>query len=137
MMTVTARITRDTYLDTIPEWGGATIDLETGYTLPKGINCYAVATKPKGISTLSIPANVSVDVFTMAFNLAVAEFTGIAPYLGIFHDAGTHTIQFDPVTVVATREEVDELSNTYPITGGAFNFATGEAYWPERANTNA
>lgn len=110
-------------------WGGATVS-RLGFTLPDDTDGYAVTVKPKGMATIRIPDDSPLSVFASAWGRAQEEFFPVADFVGIFHDDTLHSIDFDPVAVVATREEVDRLAEKYPVVGGAYEFASGNGYWP-------
>ena len=124
---------RDLYDRARQSWGGATIDLIAGGTVPDGIDMYAVAVTSAYGDTLKIPEDASYEQFVSAYDQARAAFRN-AGWLGIFHDDNDKTIHFDAVTVT-TREGVDYLYSTgiYPVDGGAYHFATGKGYWPQRS----
>jgi hypothetical protein len=103
-------------------WGGATIDLSTGDALPDGMDAYAVAVG----QTVTIPVTASLAEFADAY----ARADRSATHLGIFHDADHGVIEFDAVRVVKTTAEVDALYRESAFSGGAYNFATGDGYWP-------
>jgi hypothetical protein len=120
------------YRRTREPWGGATVHTEFSELIPDETDAYAVTVKPPGMATVSIPENSSPAEFTAAFNRALEVF-GSATYLGVFHDSGKHTVEFDPVEIVKTTDEVDEIARTHPVVGGAYHFATGNGYWPATA----
>ncbi len=112
-------------------WGGATIQLSTNQFVPDGIDAYALTVKENGQKTIEIPASADFSFFSAAFLDAMLAFSD-AEYLGIFYDYLKGVIEFDPVIVVKTKAEVNELSKRYPVTGGAYHFLTGKGYWPDR-----
>lgn len=126
------------YAETQKSWGGCTINLNTLEWVPDGIDAYACAVTPSKLGpngfhsgTIEIPESATFAEFEHAVSVAVGEFKGTATYLGIFHDDKKGTIDFDAVEVVATTEEVDALHKIRPVVGGAYNFATGDGYWPQ------
>ena len=97
--------------------------------MPDGTDAYAVSLRPAGMTSVSIPEHATFSEFEHAFTVALIRY-GVSPYLGIWHDSDAGVIEFDPVDVVGTRAEVDALGAIYPVAGGAYNFATGDGYYP-------
>lgn len=125
------------YAEVQKSWGGATVNLNTGEFVADGIDAYACAVTPDVLGpngfhagTIEIPESATFAEFEHAVSVAVGEFKGVATYLGIFHDDKKGTIDFDAVEIVSTTDEVDALHKTRPVIGGAYNFATGDGYWP-------
>lgn len=116
------------YTQVSKSWGGCTIDLSTTQAVTR-TDGYGVSLRPWGMQSVSIAEDASYETFTQAFNTALITY-GVSPYLGIFHDDKRGTIEFDPVDIVGTLAEVDALGTIYPVSGGAYSFATGEGYWP-------
>jgi len=107
-------------------WGGATISAD-GFMVPDGADAYAVAISP----TVSVFENSSFPTFVRAFDAVMADMSD-TNYIGVFHDDVKKTIDFNVVAVVDTRAEVDALyAAGVPMPGGAYNFATGDGYWPQ------
>jgi hypothetical protein len=107
-------------------WGGATIRHD-GFMVDNRADAYAVAISP----TTSIHESASFDLFVSAFDSVLADM-GDATYIGVFHDNAKSTIDFNLVTVVSTRDEVDALyAAGHPMPGGAYHFATGDGYYPQ------
>lgn len=117
------------YVTRVP-WGGVTLVRATGEAILAGSELYAVTVKPLSLATIRIPALSDLQTFLAAFAEAWETFKPYGDCLGIFHDADYETIDFDPTTVVKTQAEVDALFCGHPDFGGAYNFATGEAYYP-------
>jgi hypothetical protein len=117
------------FLATSESWGGYTIHWASFRSVAQKCDAYAVTVKDIGEETISIPADADYDIFEHAFMKACANFD--ASYLGIFHDDVKGTIDFDPVVVVATTAEVDQLAIDHNVVGGAYHFATGNGYWPQ------
>jgi hypothetical protein len=115
------------FYETKKSWGGATIGMETLDIVPDGIDAYACAVSEH---TIDIPEGPDFLAFSNAFNQAYHDFYGKAVFLGVFHDDDKHTIDFDAVEIVGTTDEVDALNRTRPVIGGAYNFKTGNGYWP-------
>lgn len=110
-------------------WGGLTMDTYTTFPVPDGIDAYAVSALRLDEQGISIPEYASFIEFLVAYNDAQAKFN--APYLGIFHDDSKGTIDFDPVVLAWSTEQVDTLYRLgYPVAGGAYHFTDGIGYWP-------
>lgn len=114
----------DAYRASLESWGGVTIHLASMQEVTPSTG-YAVAVT----DTLSIPHGSDSDTFTAAMRHALEEFTG-HDYMGVFHDDEKGTVEFNGVRIVDTVAEVDELAKHFPIAGGAYEFATGNGYWP-------
>ncbi len=114
------------FYETKKSWGGATIGMLTFDIVPDGIDAYACADG----ETITIPEGPDYLAFSNAFNQAYHDFCGMTTFLGVFHDDEKHTIEFDAVEIVGTTDEVDALNRTRPVIGGAYNFKTGNGYWP-------
>jgi hypothetical protein len=50
--------------------------------------------------------------------------------LGVFHDDKLGTIEIDPTIIVATTDEVDSVVAYNGATGGAYDYNSGNGYWP-------
>lgn len=136
MDTQTRLTAHDLFTRVQAPWGGATVTTHGGEAVPDGIDAYAVTIKPEGVETISLPEDATEAQFTAAYDSATALFTW-APFVGVFHDDAKGTIDIDPVAVVSDRGQVDSLAEIYPVVGGAYNFATGEGYWPTNSVHNA
>ena len=115
-------------------WGGATIDARTGEFLASDADRYALTVKDPGFETVSVPEGASKAEFEAAMTEARDKFRPILErrdhYLGVFHDDDLGRIDFDPVTVVDTLEQVETIGAATRAIGGAYNFADGNGYWP-------
>lgn len=111
-------------------WGGATVSQATGALAGAG---FAVAVPGERFGeTITIPGDAAYSRFCVAFDEARVMFT--APWLGVFHDADAGVIEFDPVLVVADEAAVDALfAAGFPVAGGAYDFGSGNGYWPAGA----
>ena len=117
------------YARSLLSWGGATVSRDDWQAVPDGIDAWAVSLKLPGQDSIQVPEDPSWQEFSDAWDKAVANYD--SPYLGVFHDDGQHSVQFDPVAVVGTTEEVDALYDQgYPVDGGAYGFLEGNGYWP-------
>jgi hypothetical protein len=123
-------ILTDLYDTVTRPWGGATIDMRAGDIVDITGEGYAFSAKPTGVNTLSIPETASFEEFRSAWFEALDMFAGMADYLGIFHNDNKGTIDFDPTIVVKTRAEVDQYAKIFPILDGAYEFHTGNGYYP-------
>jgi hypothetical protein len=117
------------YARSLLSWGGATVDTKTWELVPDGIDAYAVSLRLPSQKSITIPQGASWEQFSDAWDKAICEYD--SPYVGVFHDDTERTIQFDPVAVVGSTQEVDDLyCQGYPVGGGAYHFATGNGYYP-------
>ena len=116
------------------EWGGATIDSHTGEALPEGIDKYALTVKGPGLSSESVPIDADQATFDAALERAKKRFgkelESQQHYLGIFRDEDSNRIDFDPVLVVDTLEDVETIGSFTNAVGGAFHFASFDGFWP-------
>lgn len=122
-------------------WGGATVDAHTGMPLPQGSDKFALSVKPAGMTTVSLPENSSREAFDAAMDRARAQFRpqleAKQSYLGIFHDDDNNRIDIDPVTVVDTVADVEQIGAYTHAIGGAYHFATGNGYFPPHVAAGA
>ena len=123
-----------TYPKVLEPWGGATIDSKTGVPLEDGVDAYAITVKPAGMEHVSIPEGASEAQFNAAMDQALARFGAELDrqqrYLGVFHDDENHRIDIDPVLVVSTLAEVEQIGSYTRAVGGAYRFSDGNGYWP-------
>ena len=120
------------YREMQKDWGGATVNQNTGAWVPQGIDAYAVTET----DTLSIDENASKAEFARAYTNAQSRF-GSSPYIGVFHDNAKGTIDFNGTQVVKTTADVDRLfAQGNPVSGGAYHFKTGNGYWPQGRPTS-
>jgi hypothetical protein len=131
-------------------WGGATINSHTGTFIGDTANDVAKKTaqaEGKGFGTdrygitvrkpdqhgISVTPGASRETFHAAMDHARASYPQIANrggHLGVFHDADTGTIDIDPVQVVRTPQEVEQVGAATHAIGGAYHFASGNGYFP-------
>jgi hypothetical protein len=127
-------IKRTVYAEVQKPWGGATIDPRTGRELPQGADLYALSTKPDGMDTTSVGEHATRAEFDEAMDIARGkygrELARGGAYLGIFHDDDNARIDIDPVTIVATPDDVESIGAYTHAIGGAYHFATGNGYFP-------
>jgi hypothetical protein len=128
------KITDDAWEQTRESWGGATYDAHTGKALPQGVDAYALTVKPAGMDSVSVPTGASREAFEEAMNAARKKFAKELSYqqhyLGVFNDADSGRIDFDPVLVVNSRTDSEEIGAYTKNVGGAYNFSDGNGYWP-------
>lgn len=127
-------IKRAAYTEVQKPWGGATIDPRTGREIPQGADLYALSTKPDGMDTTSVGEHATRAEFDEAMDIArskyARELARGGAYLGIFHDDDNARIDIDPVTIVATPDDVESIGAYTHAIGGAYHFATGGGYFP-------
>lgn len=128
------QIKRDSYAEARKSWGGATIDAHTGKALESDADAYAITVKPNGLSSVSVPENADYREFDNAMNTALKRFGGQLAqqqhYLGVFHDDDEGRIDIDPVVVVHSLQEVEEIGAYTHAIGGAYHFKSGDGFWP-------
>ena len=123
---------RHAYAETRKPWGGTTFQWSSYRTVLDGSDAYAVSVKPEGQHSVAVARDADYATFEAAFMHAATVFGG--SYIGVFRDEDLDgEIHFDPVEVVATTAEVDEIAKTHPVVGGAYHFATGNGYWPQNS----
>jgi HK97 family phage portal protein len=126
-------VKQSAFVETQKSWGGQTIDSHTGEPISPKTGWAATGRDP-GQSTTSIPENVTAQEFSLAMDSAKAAYgdqlarAGYA--LGVFHDDDKHVIEIDPTVVLNSTAEVDAVVAYNGATGGAYDFATGDGYWP-------
>lgn len=115
-------------------WGGVTIDAHTGELIPDGADRFAVTVKPPGIGTISVPEGASEAEFDRAMDQALQQFGPLLEsanfHLGIFHDDENNRIDIDPVLVVDSQGQAEEIGAYTHNIGGAYRFSDGNGYWP-------
>lgn len=115
-------------------WGGATIDAHTGQVLESTADKYALSVKPAKTPKVSVPEDASEKQFRTAMDHALETYRPVLErqsyYLGVFHDDDNHRIDFDPVVVVDTPDEVERIGAYAHSVGGAYHFKTGNGYFP-------
>ena len=132
------------YEETRKQWGGVTIDPVTGedYKPPaRASGPYAISVKSPGQPGISIPINASQDQFNSAMDLARQSYArqlgAKSHYLGVFTDNDKGTIDIDPVAIVDTPEQVEAIGAYTKSIGGAYDFATGNGYFPPYIKGNS
>lgn len=115
------------------KWGGQTLDPETGRAVKRSKG-FSLEVRAPGEKQLSVHEDADEDTFNAMMDRARKEYAekleGSQVYLGVFRDDDNHRIDFDPVTIVATEDEVDALGAYTHAVGGAYNFSTGNGHFP-------
>lgn len=106
--------------------GGATVDLGTGQTVSRD-HGWAVATGDNGYHR-SVSPGAEYGEFIMAV-LTVSVHTPQGQYLGVFYDVDENRIDIDSVYLTDSRDEAIAVGVASHSTGGAYDFATGNAVW--------
>jgi hypothetical protein len=104
-------------------WGGVTIDLRTVQAVSR-TSGWAVTTG----NTVSLPDTTGPVEFADAI-LSLARNVPAGQYLGVFHDSDKHAVEFDSVFIAETAEDAIAVGVARHATGGAYDFATGNALW--------
>lgn len=121
------------YHATRKSWGGQTINPATGNPVSPAKG-YSISIRNPGQPTVAVAPDASRLEFNQAMDKAKADFAeqlaGSKTYLGVFKDDDNNVIDIDPVTIVETPEEVDSLGAYTHAVGGAYDFATGDGYFP-------
>jgi 2'-5' RNA ligase len=115
------------------KWGGQTLDPATGRAIERSKG-FSLEVRAPGEKQLSVSEDADEDTFNAMMDRAKEEYAdklqGSEVYLGVFRDDDNHRIDFDPVTIVGTEEEVDALGAYTHAVGGAYNFSTGNGHFP-------
>ncbi len=116
------------------EWGGMTINARTGEALAPDEDKFALTVKPPGISTVSVPVDVTEAQFDKAMDKAFKQFGPLLErgnhHLGIFRDDDENRIDIDPVVVVGSQDEAEAIGSYTHNVGGAYRFSDGNGYFP-------
>jgi len=125
------------YANTRKPWGGGTINPATGrdikLTSGREVGPFALTVKDEGQHTVSVPIDAPQKEFNAAMLRAKKSFpqlSGQDHYLGVFRDDDKGTIDIDPVLIVDTPEQVETIGAYTHASGGAFDYATGNGYFP-------
>jgi hypothetical protein len=93
------------------------------------------------MGTVSIPETASETEFGAAVDKAMIRFAGELEkgqrHLGIFHDDENHRIDIDPVLVVDSLSDVEQIGAYTHAIGGAYSFKDGQGYWPPHVAESA
>lgn len=135
------QIKADAWEKTRESWGGVTIDAHTGQPLDTHADKFALSVKKTGMHTVSVPEHATQDEFNAALDQAQARFRGLLEgsqsFLGVFHDDENNRIDIDPVLVVDTKAEVEEIGAYAHSIGGAYHFASGDGFYPPHVAASA
>lgn len=125
------------YAATRKPWGGGTINPTTGrdirLTSGKREGPFSLSVKDEGQDTVSIPIDAPQKDFNAAMLIARHRFPQLAGkdhYLGVFRDDDKGTIDIDPVAIVDTPRQVERIGAYTHASGGAYDYATGDGYFP-------
>ena len=131
-------IQRSSYQAAQEPWGGATIDAHTGET-QSGESGYALTARPPGVDTISVPEGASQAEFNAAMDQARQTYADQLAIegmnLGVFHDDALNRIDIDPVLMLDSLDQVESIGAYTNATGGAYNFADGNGYWPPHVSS--
>lgn len=123
-------ITSSAHAASSEPWGGATYNAKTGKPLSPGANSYAVTAKEPGQAQISVKPGAKPEEFQAAMSKARESMPAHATHLGVFHDADKGRVDIDPVTVVNSRQKVEQVGAYTQAKGGAFHFRSGNGYYP-------
>lgn len=135
------KLVRHAYKETRTPWGGTTIHTGTGTRVHPDSWGYALTTRAPGTPEISVPHDASHEEFGKAMRRArevhgdMLQHRGA--HLGVFRDEDKKTIDFDPVTLVHKREDVDDIGAFTRATGGAYYYRDGDGYWPPHVSEEA
>jgi hypothetical protein len=126
---LSAELGQEAWFATRERWGGLTVDLsaaqtvrrDSGWAVPTG------GTRETGYHRSVSPA-AGYGEFVSAL-AEVANYTPPGQYLGVFYDADENRIDIDTVYVTDNRDDAIAVGVAAHSTGGAYDFATGEALW--------
>lgn len=122
------------YAEAQKDWGGVTVDTHTGHEVRPDADAYAITTRNPGTSAIAISEKASKAEFHDALKKAriqhAQELSRKGAHLGVFHDNDKGTIDIDPVTVVNSLKDVEEIGAYTHAVGGAYHFKSGNGYWP-------
>jgi hypothetical protein len=115
-------------------WGGQTIDPATGQAVEPD-HGYALTIRDAHHSDpISVPIDASQQELSAAMDEAKTRYAGKlqgkSVYLGVFRDDDENRVDIDPVAIVQTPEEVEALGAYCHSIGGAYDFSTGDGYFP-------
>lgn len=135
------KLVRHAYKETRTPWGGTTIHTGTGTRVHPDSWGYALTTRAPGTPEITVPHDASHEEFGKAMRRArevhgdMLQHRGA--HLGVFRDEDKKTIDFDPVTLVHKREDVDDIGAYTRATGGAYYYRDGDGYWPPHVSEEA
>lgn len=120
---------QEAYDHTRAAWDGVTIDLGAMQTVRRSTG-YAVSTGGDVHTGYhrDLPEGASLPEFLKAI-CEVARHTPDGQYLGVFHDSELPRIDIDTVYLTESRDDAIAVGVAAHSTGGAYDFATGNALW--------
>lgn len=121
---LSAALRLDAWMSTRLAWGGRTIDLSAAQPVLRSSG-WAVAT---GHHHTEISPDASFADFTEAMVTASLR-TPAGLYLGVFYDADNDRIDIDTSYLTDNRDDAIAVGVAAHSTGGAYDFATGDALW--------
>ena len=123
-----------TYHEIQKPWGGVTINSDTGAPFPQGADVYALTARPPGVKPITLPENPSPEEWHAAMDAARQAYGDILSreghHLGVFHDDDLKRVDIDPTIIVDNPHDVETIGSYTHNIGGAYNFATGNGYFP-------
>jgi hypothetical protein len=119
------------------EWGGMTVDAHNAQVIDPDEG-FALTVKHPGMETVTVPIGASQEDFDAGMDEAMQRFGGDengplwmdGAHLGVFRNEDTGTYDFDPVLVLDSVEEVEQVGAYTHGVGGAYSYADGLGYWP-------
>jgi hypothetical protein len=119
------------------EWGGMTVDAHNAQVIDPDEG-FALTVKHPGMETVTVPIGASQEDFDAGMDEAMQRFGGDengplwmdGAHLGVFRNEDTGTYDFDPVLVLDSVEEVEQVGAYTHSVGGAYSYADGLGYWP-------
>lgn len=117
-------VAQEAWFATREPWGGLTVDLRTVQSVSRD-HGYAVPTG--GYHTSVSPAAEYGE-----FVAALARTAYLLPdgqYLGVFYDLDENRIDMDSVYLTDSLDDAIAVGVASHSTGGAYDFATGDAVW--------
>lgn len=129
-------------------WGGATVNSHTGHIIGdtseevaaknagkggRGNSGYGITVKNPGQDSISVSPKAGRGEFHKAMDEARERFPQIANkggHIGAFHDADEGRIDIDPIQVVRTKNQVEQVGAYTRAVGGAYHFKSGNGYFP-------
>ena len=133
------RVKGSAYRASRASWGGQTIDPATGQPIERDEG-FSVSVRRPGQPHISVPEKADEETFNEAMNRArheYAEQLGSAQcYLGVFRDDKKKTVDIDPVYIAKDTDEVESIGAYTHAVGGAYDFKTGNGYFPPHVRTS-
>lgn len=115
------------------EWGGVTVNPRSGRPVQTSRG-YSLTVRNPDQEPVSVQPGASREEFGSAMSQARERFseqlTRQGHHLGVFHDADKGSVDIDPVVIVKNRKDVESIGAYTRATGGAYDFKSGDGYWP-------